>query len=388
MKPLYPSGIISKPARDRVAYFRTQVTIEHPSLIQTRDELLWAILDSSPGSMILLYGPTGVGKTTLLKIVMDALVEHVRSDLERDPGLLPFVRIHAKNPSSHNFDWKEYFRSLLEVMCEPLIDHKNDEHRWEALRKEYRELTCNYRSSGSKFRTAAEGALRHRKPLALLIDDAQHFGVVSSGRNVLDQLNTLKSVGDQTHITQVLGGTYELLPFRNLNGQLSRRSIDIHFKRYDAENREHQQYFVNVLGTFQAYLPILNTPDLVSDWDYFYERSLGCVGILKDWLTRSLSLSLREGKERLTRQHIERRALSISQCTEILSEIVAGEQELLETEEKWLLLRGNLKLESSSSSKNASPSVSKGVEEASSKKPYRRVGKRNPVRDKTGFEVN
>jgi hypothetical protein len=203
---------------------------------------------------------------------------------------------------------------------------------------------------------------------------------------LLDQLNTLKSVCDQTSVTQVLGGTYELLPFRNLNGQLSRRSIDIHFKRYDAENQEHQQHFVNVLGTFQAHLPILNTPDLVSNWDHFYERSLGCVGILKDWLTRSLSLALREGKERLTRQHIDRRALSISQCTEILSEIVAGEQELLETEEKRLLLRGNLKLEAAKSSNIASSSASKGRTEV--KKRYRRAGKRNPVRDKTGIEVN
>jgi energy-coupling factor transporter ATP-binding protein EcfA2 len=387
MEPLYPPDITSKPASDRVAYFRTQVTIKHPSLVQTRDELLWAILDSSPGSMILLYGPTGVGKTTLLKIVMDALVEHMRSDLERDPGRLPFVRVHAKNPSSHNFDWKEYFRNLLEVMCEPLIDHKNDEHRWAVLRKEYSELMANYRSSGSKFRTAAEGALRHRNPLALLIDDAQHFGVVSSGRSLLDQLNTLKSVCDQTQITQVLGGTYELLPFRNLNGQLSRRSIDIHFKRYDVDIKEHRQAFVNVLATFQAHLPIRNTPDLVSDWDYFYERSLGCVGILKDWLTRSLSLALREGKERLTRQHIDRRALSISQCTEILSEIVNGERELVETEEKRLLLRGNLKLAISKSSENAPPSVSKGGDEVSTKKPYRRAGKRNPIRDKTGKKI-
>ena len=150
-----------KSIKDRVSYYRYEVTVEHPSLIKARDELLWAILDSSPGSIILLYGPTGVGKTTLQNIVADALIEYLRSDLERDPGRLPLVRIHLKNPSSHNFDWKEYFRRLLEIMCEPLIDHKDDDHRWESLRKEYREVTSNYRSSGSKFRTAAEATLLH-----------------------------------------------------------------------------------------------------------------------------------------------------------------------------------------------------------------------------------
>jgi energy-coupling factor transporter ATP-binding protein EcfA2 len=388
METLYPPDILSKSANARVTYFRTEVTIEHPSLVQTRDELLWSILDSSPGSIILLYGPTGVGKTTLLNIVASALVEHLRSELEKDPGRLPFVRVHVKNPSSHNFDWKEYFRGLLETMCEPLIDHKNDEHRWEMLRKEYRDLTSNYRSSGSKFRTAAEGALNHRRPLALLIDDAQHFRVVSSGRSILDQLNTVKSVGDQTHVTQVLSGTYELLPFRNLNGQLSRRSIDIHFKRYNADDQEQRQCFVNVLGTFQAHLPLRDMPDLVCNWDYFYERSLGCVGILKDWLTRSLSLALREGKEILTRQHIDRRALSIAQCTEILAEIVSGEQELSEPEEKQLLLRGNLNLDTPIHAQNASSPSFKAADKTISNKSGWRAGRRKPIRDKIGRKAS
>ncbi len=387
MDTLYPLDILSKSTDDRVAYFRNEVTIEHPFLTQTRDELLWAILDSSPGSIILLYGPTGVGKTTLLSIVADALAKHLRSELERDTGRLPFVQVHVKNPSAHNFDWKEYFRGLLEIMCEPLIDHKNDEHRWAVLRKEYLELMSNYRSSGSKFRTAAEGALRHRKPLALLADDAQHFGVVSSGRSILNQLNTLKSVGEQTHVTQVLGGTYELLPFRNLNGQLSRRSIDIHFKRYDAADEEQRQYFVNALGTFQAYLPVRDTPDLVCNWDYFYERSLGCVGILKDWLTHTLSLALREGKETLTRQHIDHRALSIAQCTEILSEIISGEREVLETEEKRLLLRGSLNLDPAKSAKNALSLTNRETDKASRKKLSGRAGRRKPTRDKIGKKM-
>lgn len=390
MDTLFPHELLSSPPDVRLAYFKTEVRIEHPNLLQVLDELLWAILDSAPGSLVLVYGPTGVGKTTLLNLIEVALLKYLEVALEKDPGLLPFVRIHIKNPSSHNFDWKDYFKRLLQIMCEPLIERKDDAHRWESLNKTYRELTANYRSSGSKYRDAAESALAHRKPLALLVDDAQHFGVVSSGRRLLDQLNTVKSVADQTHVTHVLVGTYELLPFRNLNGQLSRRSIDIHFKRYTPDDTEQCQSFVNALGTFQSHLPLRDTPDLVEDWDYFYERSLGCVGILKDWLTRSLSLALREGKETLTRNYIERRAHSIEQCKEILNEIISGEEELLEDEEKRLLLRAKMNLDIALLNKSRSAKNETGTGKTSSKrdgKAKNNVGRRKPVRDKIGNDV-
>jgi len=38
-------------------------------------------------------------------------------------------------------------------------------------------------------------------------------------------------MANQTKIVHVLLGTYELLALRNLSGQLSRRSLDIHFCR-------------------------------------------------------------------------------------------------------------------------------------------------------------
>jgi hypothetical protein len=38
-----------------------------------------------------------------------------------------------------------------------------------------------------------------------------------------NQMDMLKSLADSTHSRLVLVGTYELLTFRNLSGQLSRR---------------------------------------------------------------------------------------------------------------------------------------------------------------------
>jgi hypothetical protein len=156
----------------------------------------------------------------------------------------------------------------------------------------------------------------------------------------------IASIADRAVTTHCLCGTYELIPLRNLNGQLSRRSIDINFGRYVAQDEEHRQAFINVLFTFQEHLPLVKTPDLVSRWDYFYERSIGCVGILKDWLTRSLSLALENDSQTLTLKHLEHRALSVSQCSTLLREAVDGERELQEKAEARASLRRNLGLES------------------------------------------
>ena len=88
-----------------------------------------------------------------------------------------------------------------------------------------------------------------------MIDEAQHLGKIPSGRRLLDQLDVIKSIANQTKTVHVLFGTYDLLAFRNLNGQLSRRSIDVHLARYRAEDSEDRQTFINVVQSFEKELP-------------------------------------------------------------------------------------------------------------------------------------
>ena len=133
--------------------------------------------------------------------------------------------------------------------------------------------------------------------------------------------------------------------------------------------------------TFQRHLPLEQEPDLVSKWDYFYERSLGCVGILKDWLTRTLRDALEEGDKTITQKHLKKRSWSVAQCTRMLKDINLGEKEFEETEEDISKLRELLgidpetkqeTIENTSTSNNGS----------------QRVGQRNPTRDPTGVSQN
>src|SRR5262245_33357208 len=114
----FPHELLHQPSSARLAYFRA-LTIGHPLLIQVYDDLRLAIRDSAPGSIIMVQGPAGVGKTTLLQRVEKDLKERLAPDLAQDVERLPVVRIDAIAPESGSFNWKDYFRRLLIALEEP-----------------------------------------------------------------------------------------------------------------------------------------------------------------------------------------------------------------------------------------------------------------------------
>ena len=178
---------------------------------------------------------------------------------------------------------------------------------------------------GAELGYAVEQALRHRHPPVVFVDEAQHLARIASGRRLSDQLDVIKSIANRTETVHVLLGTYELLAFRNLSAQLSRRSVDLHFQRYRADSAEDRQVFHSVLLTFQKQLPFTKTEtDLMTMWEFLYERSVGCVGILKEWLMRACVRAIKHGAATLSREHLEKTALSISQCEKILAESREG----------------------------------------------------------------
>jgi len=209
-----------------------------------------------------------------------------------------------------------------------------------------------------------------------MIDEAQHLGKIGSGRRLLDQLDVIKSIANQTNTVHVLFGTYDLLALRNLNGQLSRRSIDVHLARYHAEVQEDRQTFINIVQTFEKELPFSDPSDLVSNWEFLYERSLGCIGILKQWLVRAATAALQKGSRKLTAGSLESQALCMAQCEQLYTEIADGELKLEERCDAVTRYRGRLGLTVHEPVKTASPS--------SSQFRLRRPGQRLPARDTVG----
>ena len=314
--------LLAQPPSVRVQYFK-DFAVAHTLLVEAKDYLMEAITDSAPNSLVMVLGPTGVGKTTLLTRVRQLLYQNALDDIP-DPTRLPVVTIEAIPPDSRTFSWRSHFKRLLLEMNDPMVEGKR---RSPSAGQTVNTMSVfpNDRGVTADYHYAVEQALRYRRPRAVLIDEAQHLFALASGRQLEDQLNVLKSLANRSNTVHVLCGTYELLRIRNLSGQLSRRSIDIHFPRYDVAKAADRRTFNRILHTFAEQMPLPEPPDLVKIWEYLYERSIGCVGILKDWLVKGLSTAIRESALTLTLKHLQKHALSVSQCDRLTEEAISGE---------------------------------------------------------------
>jgi len=360
------------------------VTVAHPHLLAARERLMAVLSDAPRNSVIFVLGPTGVGKSTLRARVKNDLTNTFALQLEKDFALLPVVSIEAEAPDTGIFSWRDHFKRQLDAMREPLINYKLDRKGkpWGLGRPPF-PFDCGPRSSGADYQYSVEQAVRFRRPVAVLIDEAQHLTKVGSGRRLEDQLDVIKSIANHTLTPHVLIGTYDLLSFRNLSGQLSRRSLDVHFSRYRVDRPGEAAIFRNVVRSFASHLPVNDLDEFAADWEFLYERSVGCVGILKDWLAQALSAMLRRGANQLGRRDIEACALSVNQCEKILSECVEGEMSLEESDESRQRLRTRLGLDTAQITKAThSRSTDPRVHTQRSRinrRPGQRIAKRDPI---------
>jgi type II secretory pathway predicted ATPase ExeA len=373
----FPTNLLNRPHQARWAYFYHKI-VAHPRLMAIDQELKQAIQYAPKGRLILLFGPTGVGKTTLRRGVERALIDALLPELEQDRGRIPVASVEAVAPEQGNFDWPDFYQRALLRLHEPLA---NDKIVYDAAledgasdRQQKGQVVSQAKANLRTLRQALEKCLRHRRPAAFIIDDAHHLQKIAGPRRLQDQMDAVKSLANRSDAVHVLIGTYELLNLTNLNDQLSRRSYPIAFTRYQPSCEEDVNAFKAVLKTFQHHLPLSKEPNLVQHWDYFYEHSAGCVGILKLWLCDTLAAALEHDQKTLTDSYLQRYAMSPDRLMNIVREIIEGERKQEELEEQRRHIRAALGL------------ALDPVFTEPSKPPRKigRVGERRPVRDPIG----
>lgn len=354
---------------DTISSFKP-ITMNHPFFNASITKIMRAIKQADVGDIIFLYGPTGVGKSTLSSCI-DLKLKKEFNSANDSVGTLASIVVEAPYPDSQRFSWKDFYRRALIKLQEPLIDKKVSNSRCSAYGSK-----VGYSSDPAvhALRMAMENALKYRKVKVLIIDEAHHIAKGFRASGLQDQLEYVKSLANLTGTVIVLIGTYDLLTFRNLSGQLSRRSIDVHFPRYRCDIAKEHQMFINVLESFVKKLPIPTNFNILDISDDLYTGSVGCVGLLSGWLKKALANALEENADCLRIDHFKSSSYSYAQLSKIIADVQQGEA-LLTTPPNGM---SELKL-------LLNVPIKTPVTEPIKKNRNRfGVGHRKPVRDKVG----
>lgn len=364
----FPLELLKKTSSEKLEYFKL-TTVPHRNLRDLANVLLSNILEPAGTSLFFVFGSTGVGKTTLRLRLEKLILEEFLEDLHQNPGLIAVAGVEIDSPAQGKFNQSDYYIRVLETLNEVLIQYKVDYAISNEQSGDLKPFTHTSRTNAAALRRSMEKVFTNRQLKAFMVDEAQHMFAIAGGHQLLNQMNWIKSIANLTKTVHVLFGTYELLNCSTVNGQVGRRSQDIHLARYYKECTQDFAEYSRIIQTFQRRFPIPKEPQLENHCEYFIDYSLGCIGILKDWFVKALRIALDEDAKTLVLQHFKKAELSPSRRKQIRQEAESGEKRLEE------LLRDDKEFY------NSSPNKEKPIQ---SRK--QRIGERKPQRDPVGID--
>ncbi len=310
-------------ARARLDAFKT-VTVKHAYLQEVDDQLSLWVEEHTDATHVLLCGPGGVGKSKALGVVAERFVRE-----ESDRFVVPILLLEPIPPDVGPYLRLDYYRQIINALKDHILVK-------EILGK-VAHLIASPKATRPRFGTTdwldmreiAEQALIRAHVKAVFADEGHRLMQGDGSHSVDEQLEWLKSLSNRTKVLHVLAGPYALFGFRNTSGQLARRGRDIHFARYHVEVKEERTAFVAALKYLLERVPLdVDLNASLMRWRWFAEGSVGCIGVLKDWLVDAVAATLVQQGTSLTAEILTRTMPHPARRLSLEMEARAGEHKV------------------------------------------------------------
>lgn len=283
-KKPWVEGLTQEMIDKQLAFYETRV--KHPAMQKLLEDLLPLLMPHSESNIILITGATGVGKSTLTRIVLKSLVNEFAQLVSSDAGVIPMISVEAYANGDRRHGFKGLYESLIGQLAEPGVERKAPV----VIKDGRMVMTPNSRRTVEGLRTVLESALRQRKTRVSVIDEAAHLMRFGKDTAVMA---TLKSLANTTGTKWLLVGSFDLFDLVVEDEQVARRASILNLERYRLDCAEDRATFRDVVTKLQARWPAKETPNFAAISDALLEASLGCVGLLKSLMLDASAMQLR-----------------------------------------------------------------------------------------------
>lgn len=320
LRALSRPEVLALSTEQKMQYFHA-IQVRHKKLEMIGQDLMPLLSPYNETNIIAIIGATGVGKTTLSKILLRSLIEKHYSLQAADTSAVPFIFTAAPANGDKSISWATFYEKVMREAGEILIEKKHAN----VIENGHISIRPRRHRTLAAMRDSLESMLKHRKVRVLVVDEAFHLLRFGNYSAVMD---TLKSLADATGIKILLIGSYDLFDLVTDYGQVARRAEILHFERYDASKPADVREFEKLVSKLQKYWPCEEVPALSAIAKELLEASLGCAGLLKTLELQALVLQL-ENKGRWDPKFMAKAAKSCKLLERIRKEIKAGEDKVL-----------------------------------------------------------
>lgn len=235
---------------------------------------------TSPGEVVCLVGPSRVGKSLLIKRLIDMMGLNRKPDSD---GKITAVYVVAGNSGGNgSFSTKQFAIKALNEIKHPIYSPEAADMA--SLLDHYKRQD---RTTEGAYSAALERGFIVRGVNYLFIDEAHHIRYArKANMSPIAVMDLYKVFAQDTNCVIVFAGGYSLLEITRQSDHMIGRKNTIEFPRYRQSEGDIKRFMdvaVTYFGLFEQSRLAVDVEEVIEE---LYTGSLGCIGHLRAWLKR------------------------------------------------------------------------------------------------------